>query len=450
MKITNQELEAFKDRFKWSLLHQCSVSENERILVAVSGGADSVALLHLLLASGFYCVVAHCNFSLRGDESDGDEEFVRQFCLNYNVPCRVKKFDTIGYASDNGISIEMAARDLRYGWFDELLNLEELKSIATGHHGNDAMETFFLNLVRGTGIKGLTGISWRRGAVIRPLLYAQSSEIVNYCKVNQLAYRIDSSNADSSILRNKIRHQVIPLFTEMNPAFFQTMQSNMGLLKEISEVFKSDVDKFREHVVVIEEGSVLISLSLIKEYQHHKSLLFEILHPYGFNSAIIDEVLKGLDGLPGRQYFSETHRLVRDRYNLILVERKPETKDFFYIQAGETIITEPLALSLRIFTRNHEFSYSTDPKVAHFDASLIDFPLEIRRWNNGDQFQPLGMNQFKKMSDFFIDGKYSLIDKEHTWLLISNNDIIWVIGKRLDNRYKVTGITQVVLEIRFE
>ncbi len=444
---SNKEIEAFKSRFIYSLSHCCEVNTDDRILVAVSGGADSVALLHLLINNGFHCVVAHCNFSLRGAESDEDEVYVRQICNDYNVECRIKKFDTIGYASEKKISIEMAARDLRYNWFNELLQQLGLNRIATGHHGNDDLETFFLNLVRGTGIKGLTGISSKRGALIRPLLFAQSSEIVSYCNANGLAFRTDSTNADTKIIRNKIRHDIIPLFTEINPAFFQTMQTNLELLKEVSEVFAIEVNRFKEQVVVSEDENVLIPVSLVKDHPQRKSLLFEVLRPYGFNGAVIDEVVKGLDGIPGRQYFSETHRLVRDRYNLILVKKEFGSNDVFYIQANEPITHEPIQLNIRVFDRTSDFKFSSCPDIAHFDADLIDFPLEIRRWKNGDQFQPLGMDQFKKLSDFFVNEKYSLIDKERVWLLISNNDIIWVIGKRMDNRFKVTAKTKRVLEI---
>lgn len=450
MSHPNQETEIFKSRFNQALLARCDVKANDRILVAVSGGADSVALLHLLVGAGLYCEVTHCNFSLRGDESDGDELFVRQLCDENNLICHVIKFDTVDVASKQKVSIEMAARDLRYNWFNALMAQHGMDVLATGHHGNDAIETFFLNLTRGTGIKGLAGISWKRGNLIRPLLFAQSADIIAYCKANGLAFRTDSSNIDTNILRNKLRHQIIPLFEDINPAFFQTMLSNMLLLSEVSEVFTNEVERFKETVVASEEGAVLISLSLLAKHPQRKSLLFEILRPYGFKGAVMDSILSGLDGIPGKQYFSETHRLVRDRYNLILVEREALTQPVFYIQAGEIAITSPLKLAIRVFDRTPDFKYSTHPEVAHFDADLIDFPLEIRSWKNGDQFQPLGMTHFKKLSDYFVNEKFTLIEKEKTWLLISNNDIIWVIGKRLDNRYKVTSLTKHVLEICVE
>lgn len=447
MNINNQKPQAIKDLFRDTLIYKCGVKADERVLVAVSGGADSVALLHLFISAKFDCVVAHCNFSLRGEESDGDEAFVRNLCNNFNVPLRVIKFDTIEYASHNKLSIEMAARELRYKWFEELLTHENLTLLAIGHHGNDAMETFFLNLARGTGLKGLTGISWRRDYIIRPLLFARSSDIVSYCQANGLAFRTDSTNSDTKILRNKIRHMIIPSFLEINPSFFQTMQSNMELIKEVYDMFSAEAERFKEQFVVEDDGTVLIPVSVVKDHPQRKSLLFEVLRNYGFNGPVIDEIVRGLDGIPGRQYFSGSYRMVRDRYNLILVRRDPDINDRFYIQSGELLVRDPLSLKIKLFNRTPDFRFSTNNTVAHFDADLIDFPLEIRHWYKGDQFQPLGMKKFKKLSDFFIDEKYSLISKEQSWLLISNDDIVWIIGKRLDNRYKVTEKTTKVLEV---
>lgn len=447
--MSNQffNIEEFKVRFLNALENQCGVTMPQRLLVAVSGGADSVALLHLLKSAGADCVVAHCNFSLRGAESDGDELFVRELCNKIGVVCIVKRFNTKGYAALKGVSIEMAARELRYQWFSEIMQTEKISLVATGHHGNDAIETFFLNLARGTGIKGLTGIAWKRGVVVRPLLFAQASEIIDYCRAIQLDYRTDSTNTDVAILRNKIRHQIIPLFNQVNPAFFLTMQHNMGLLKEVSEVFSNDIEVFKEQFVASTEDGLLIPISKVKEHPQKRSLLYEVLSPYGFNSAVIDEIVKGLDATPGRQYFSDSHRLVRDRYNLILTGITAEQKSSFYLQADETDINEPIKLKIREFDKEFGFQFSTNPKIAHFDADLIDFPLELRKWHKGDSFQPLGMACFKKLSDFFINEKYSLIQKENLWLLISNSDIIWIVGKRMDNRYKVTQNTKRILEI---
>lgn len=447
--MSNQiiNIEEFKARFLNALKNQCGITMPQRLLVAVSGGADSVALLHLLKHAGADCVAAHCNFSLRGAESDGDELFVRELCNKLNVVCIVKRFDTKGYANHKGISIEMAARELRYRWFSEIMQAENINVVATGHHGHDAIETFFLNLARGTGIKGLTGIAWKRGEVVRPLLFAQASEIIAYCRDCQLVYCTDSTNADVAILRNKIRHQIIPLFNQINPAFFQTMQHNMGLLKEVFDVFSNEIEVFKEQFVASTEDGLLIPISKVKEHPKKKSLLFEVLSPYGFNSAVVDEIVKGLDATPGRQYFSDSHRLVRDRYNLILTDITDEQKRSFYLQAGETDIYEPVKLKIREFDKDVDFQFSTNPKIAHFDADLVDFPLELRKWHKGDFFQPLGMAGFKKLSDFFINEKYSLIQKENLWLLISNSDIIWIVGKRLDNRYKVTQNTKRILEV---
>lgn len=437
----------FVNRFQQAMDQECQVPADDSILVAVSGGADSVALLHLLVQQGYSCLAAHCNFSLRGEESNGDEAFVRDFCRSLKVPCRFIRFDTRAFADQNKMSIEMAARQLRYDWFSELLVSESLDWIATGHHGNDAIETFFLNLTRGTGIKGLTGIAWQRDRLIRPLLFARSEEIVAYCSLFNLEFRTDSTNRDTTILRNKIRHQLVPLLTGINPAFFDTMQRNMGLLHEAGEVFEEAVAQFVSQYVVVENGSVIIPVSKIHEHPQRRSFLFAILRSYGFNSAVVDEVVKGLTGIAGRQYFSDTHRLVRDRYNLLVVEREELADEVYYIEADDWLVNKPLGLKLKVFKKEEAFRFSTNPKVAHFDADQIDFPLTIRRWRQGDQFQPLGMEQFQKLSDFFINQKLSILDKEQTWLLLSNDDIIWIIGRRMDNRYKITGRTRNILEI---
>ena len=437
----------FTNRFKQALDQECQVSADARILVAVSGGADSLALLHLLVQQGYTCLAAHCNFSLRGEESEGDEAFVRDFCQSLKVPCRFIRFETRAFAEQNKLSIEMAARQLRYDWFHELMKLENLDWIATGHHGNDAIETFFLNLTRGTGIKGLTGIAWRREGLIRPLLFARSEEIVAYCNHFNLDYRTDSTNQDTTIVRNKIRHQLVPLLTGINPAFFDTMQRNMELLREAGEVFDQAVAQFTSQYVVNENELVIIPVSRIKEHLQRRSILFSILRPYGFNGAVVDEVVKGLDGLAGRQYFSDTHRLVRDRYNLLVVKREELTDEVYYIEAGDWLVNNPIGLKTRVFKKDETFRYSTNPNVVHFDADQIDFPLTMRRWKPGDHFQPLGMDQFQKLSDFFVNQKLSIIDKEQTWLLLSNDDIIWVIGRRMDNRYKITSRSKKILEI---
>ncbi|WP_026475327.1 tRNA lysidine(34) synthetase TilS [Alkaliflexus imshenetskii] len=435
------------NRFINVLTTKCKVKEKEPVLVAISGGADSVALLHLFHEAGFQCVAAHCNFSLRGEESDEDERFVTSLCKQLGINCFTQQFDTTGYAKEHKVSIEMAARELRYNWFNNLAETLNINLIATGHHGDDAIESFFLNLTRGTGLKGLTGISWRKEKLIRPLLFAASSDIEKYCNNNNLNYRTDCTNSETKYLRNNIRHRVVPLFREMNPAFFETMQNNMSFLNEAWEIFSREAENVQQQLVAKTDDATLIPIRLINNHPQKRSMLFEMLKPYGFQGNNMEQIVDCLDGIPGKQFFSEQYRLIIDRYNLILLPRYEADHNCYVIEGGQSTIKQPVNLNIRVFERDSLFEYSKNPMTAHFDADLIDFPLTIRRPKPGDRFQPLGMQQHKKLSNFFVDEKLSLIQKEKIWLLTNGTDILWIMGMRIDNRYKVTPKSKRILEI---
>lgn len=429
-------------------LQSLGVKPEDRILVALSGGVDSMALLYLLNELDYFCQAAHCNFHLRDQESNQDEQFVFDYCLGKDIPIHVKHFDTREEAAKRGVSIEMAARDLRYQWFWELVDKEHFQWLMTGHHGDDMIETFFLNLARGTGLRGLKGMKPRSGKLIRPLLFLRREEIEQFCNENGVPFRTDSSNSDVVFQRNNIRHNVLPVMNMLNPSFFKTMLHNFRNLDEAWQVFEKEVSDVRKNIVAEEENQMLIPVKLIVEHPQKRTILFEILYPYGFNSKTIDEVIDSLEGIPGKQFFSHTHRLVRDRYNLILVPRDEADRRFFYIQGDDQDIVTPFPLSLRIFGKDDGFTFSRDPKCVHLDADLIEFPLHLRHWEDGDHFRPLGMEQFKKLSDFFVDQKFSLVEKEKTWLLISGEDIIWVVGHRIDDRFKVNKTTRRILEVK--
>lgn len=436
--------------FRDALQLQCRITKKPRILVALSGGADSVALLHLLNNAGHTCVAAHCNFNLRGAESDEDEAFVIALCQQFNIELHTVSFQTKEVAQQRKISIEMAARDLRYQWFEELSDQLNIQYIATGHHGDDAIETFFLNLTRGTGLKGLTGIAWRKGKLIRPLLYASSEEIKQYCRENNLNYRTDSTNSDIKILRNKIRHQIMPLFKEMNPSFFVTMQKNISYLEEASELMASESKKFQNESMAKEGDTIIIPIQLLKQHPQKQTIAFDILKDYGFSGAQIAPIIKSMENIPGKQFLSVSHRLIVDRYNLIITPISPKDKTQYVINSDNQTISKPIHLSLAKFPKTNEFKFSKKPDVVHLDADLIDFPLYLRHAESGDRFIPLGMNNFKKLSDFFVDEKCSLIEKENCWLLINGEDIVWVVGRRIDNRYKITSKTKTIIEIKIE
>jgi tRNA(Ile)-lysidine synthase len=436
--------------FSTYLHSQCGFQSGQRVLVALSGGADSVALLSLLIQLGVDVVVVHCNFNLRGEESDEDEVFVKELCENLNVRIYCKSFETTSYANEEGISIEMAARELRYGWFYELLEQEQLDYIATGHHQDDKVETFFLNLVRGTGIKGLSGMKPVYGKVIRPLLGFTRSEIVAYCQQRGLSFRTDSSNLESVYLRNKIRNEILPLFNEINPSFSHTMDANMDRLHQVNAFVQDSIQKIKEDWIIEQDDRVLISLKHIVQISDAELVLFEILQPYGFNGATIKELVQSIEqGIAGKQFFSSHYRIIKDRVNLIVLPLTQEDEvESYFIPVDEEQIQQPIKLVLEKELDVQDYTIDTSASVAQFDADLLEYPLTLRRWKQGDHFRPLGMKHFKKLSDFFIDQKFSICDKEEIWLLLSGDDIIWVVGHRTDDRYKITKKTNRVTKVR--
>lgn len=438
-----------KQLFLKFLKDNCHYHPQQKILVALSGGADSLALLHLFVSIKADVRAAHCNFNLRGTESDGDERFVVACCKAWGVPLHQKAFDTKGYAQKNGISIEMAARNLRYAWFDELLAAENLDRIATGHHKDDSIETFFINLIRGTGIKGLSGIKPAHGNLIRPLLGFTRTEIEQYCVYNKLNYRTDSTNLESVYMRNKVRHQILPLIKDLNPSFMDTMETNMKHLAQVSSFFQATVEDLKKQLVVEQDGSLLISLQHIKKFADKKLVLFEILNPYGFNGPMVSELAESIQNeVSGKQFFSSAYRLIKDRHNIIVLPKEDKDREeVFYINIDEKEVKEPIHLKLETIIKTGEFKIDKSNTVAQFDKEMLNYPLTLRKWRQGDNFKPLGMDNFKKLSDFFIDNKFSLKDKEDVWLLLSGDDIIWVVGHRTDERYKISPKTKEITKI---
>ena len=429
---------------------ECSVAPSSKLLLTVSGGMDSMVMLDVISRAGYECEAAHCNFNLRGEESDGDEQLVREVCKRLGVKLHVKSFKTKEYAEANGISIEMAARDLRYEWFYSLLEKQDQDFMVTAHHGDDAVETFFLNLTRGTGIRGLSGMKYVTGKVVRPFLDLSRADIETYASKNDIRYRHDSTNDEVKYLRNKVRHEILPRFAEMNPSFFSTMKANLKRLAEVEELLEAEVKRFRDESVVEEHGRVLIPLMRVNEHPQKSAVLYEILRPYGFNPKTIGDIIKSISGIPGKQFYSPTHRLIRDRFNFILFENREVSDDEYFIDSETASMEEPVKLAFRVFEKPGDYTFSTNPLIAHFDADSVDFPLILRRWRQGDTFRPLGMKGFKKLSDFFTDQKLSIADKEEVWVLQSGDDIMWVAGMRIDDRFRITPRTKNILEIVFK
>jgi tRNA(Ile)-lysidine synthase len=419
-------------------------SEKGAILVAVSGGMDSVALCSLLHQAGITFGIAHCNFKLRGDESDRDEEFVRQLALDYGVKFHCKSFATNEYAGNKGISIQMAARDLRYEWFDQLIKTEGYKSAATAHHLDDQTETFFINLLRGSGIAGIHGILPKQGTIVRPLLFAKREEIDEFVRDNRLPYREDSSNKSRKYLRNRLRHELLPVLMNIDPAFSQKLDQTMHHIRGVEDILNQKVTEIASRIVVKKLDCFQIEIEKLKELQPLDTWLYLILQPFGFSASVVKEIEKALDGIPGKMFFSPTHRLVKDR-ELLLVEPlenlKIEQKEFL-IEAETPAISLPFPMEFQTLPVAETLDILHNPSFACLDAGKLTYPLTLRLWQNGDRFIPFGMKGWKKVSDFLIDLKLSIPEKEKIWVLLSAGDVVWIVGKRIDERYRITKQTQ--------
>lgn len=422
--------------------------EKGKILVGVSGGRDSVALLDILIKLGYQCTVAHCNFHLRGEESDRDEKFVQQLSFNLNIPYYSVDFDTVNYAKQKNISIEMAARELRYSWFTSLAKKINAQAIAIAHHADDNVETLLMHLVRGTGLKGLTGISPKNGLIVRPLLCCTRNEINEYIKNNNLSFIEDSTNQSVDFQRNKIRLQVIPLLEEINPSVKKVLSESIERFSEINTFYENAIEKIKKQLLTVDNDQLKINIDLLCKQASPKTILFEILHPYGFNESIVQDIEKHLHDESGKIFYSPTHYLIKDRKYLIISNKIKKNETTFFITENDSEISFPIHLSITRKKKEQNFVISKDNRIIQIDASLIQYPLTLRRWTNGDTFFPFGMNRQKKLSDFFIDQKLNLKQKAETWLLLSQNQIVWVVGLRLDNRFKITESTQEVLEIK--
>ncbi|MBU8892010.1 MAG: tRNA lysidine(34) synthetase TilS [Bacteroidales bacterium] len=421
--------------------------KTDRILLGVSGGIDSVCMLHYFSTSGYSTGIAHCNFGLRGEESDQDEIFVRNLASEFDIPFFSVKFNTQEIAEKEGISIQMAARDLRYEWFEEIRKKYDYDYIAIAHNKDDVIETFLINLTRGSGLKGFTGIKPKSGKIIRPLLFSSRNDILTFICTNNLEFREDSSNNSVKYSRNLIRHELIPLFEKINPAFRETMIENISRLKESEEVYLDNIQSKKELIFKEENQKIIIDIEQLKLLHPLTTYLHEFLKPFGFSHTQISDIINSLDGISGKKFISLTHRLIKDRTELIIEEVSATHNRSFLINSKNDSIEHPVRLNITELKRSENYEISKDTNTGLFDSDFIEFPLTIRKWKSGDYFMPLGMKNLKKLSDFFIDEKLSISEKENTWILESENKIIWIIGKRIDDRFKITGKTTKILKI---
>lgn len=425
-------------------------AETDKLVLAVSGGADSMVLLKLFQQLPNEFCVAHCNFKLRGAESDGEEVFIRDYCGEQGIELFVQQFETREYAQLEGISIEMAARDLRYTWFEELRQQLQYDYLATAHHRDDLIETMLINLSRGTGIRGLSGIQAKNGFLVRPLLFASREEILAYAEENNLPYKHDSSNDELVYQRNIIRHQIIPLFETLNPSFRKNAAKTASILKDTALVYQQKLNELATGLEEEAQGIIRFSIEQLKELTPQQTLLFELLHPYGFNAEQLTEIVAALDGEAGRIFFSKTHRLVKDRAYLLLTGLSEVDEQRFYIEEDCSSLSDPVSLKLETIAKSPAFRFSTTPLVADFDLAKLQFPLMLKKWEQGEYFMPLGMSNLKKLSDFFVDQKLSIPEKEAVWILYSGKKVVWVLGHRIDDRFKITPDTQQVLRISIQ
>ncbi|HKK62579.1 MAG TPA: tRNA lysidine(34) synthetase TilS [Bacteroidales bacterium] len=437
-------VEAFKHKLKE---FELSPAENT-VMLAVSGGIDSVVLTDLFAKSRFPCIILHCNFDLRGEESDGDEAFVRTLAAKYDFPVFVKRFATKDYAFENSISIQMAARELRYRWFDEIAKEQKVDIIATGHNMNDSVETVLNNLSRGTGIKGITGIPMGYKNYIRPLLFASREEIRKYASEAQLQFRDDSSNKETKYTRNKIRHNIIPSFESINPSFIKTMKENIDRFGEIHDIYREYV-LIRRNQLFFEKGDhIEVDLEGLLQLQPRSSWLYELFNDFGFSRDQCLSIEKILASSSGKQFVSPTHRLFKDRDNLLLFPVEETAFDRFYIDSPESKASVPFSLDIEVINREELSEIPDNSKIACIDLEKMNFPLIIRKWQHGDFFYPLGMDHIKKVSDFFIDNKVPVPVKEKTWIFTSGNKLVWIAGFRIDNRFRITDKTTKVLKMQ--
>jgi tRNA(Ile)-lysidine synthase len=437
-------LEQFRNLIKEKRL----IRKSARILLTVSGGIDSVVMLDLFIRSGYTCGIAHCNFGLRGDESDGDEDFVRQLAYQHGIKFHCKRFSTEEYAEEAKISIQMAARKLRYDWFEKIRLSHSYHLIATAHNQDDVIETFFINLIRGSGIRGLTGIKYKTGNIIRPLLFASRSQIEEYANVQELSFREDSSNASEKYTRNKIRHKILPLLESINPSFRSSIIETINKLGDTEDIYNFEVNRRKEEMVEENGDTVTINIEHLKDIPHRRTYLYEFLSEFQFTPRQIKDIDDALEAGSGKQFFSLTSRLVKDRSRLLITPIEHEEHRKFYVEEGTDYIFEPVHLEFEVVKQQSTFQIPHDRYMACLDFDLLTFPLLIRKWQSGDYFHPLGMKHRKKLSDFLVDQKLSIVDKENLWLIINNEDIIWVINQRIDDRYKISEKTRKILKIK--
>lgn len=433
---------AFKKIIKEEYPFLCT----NKLLIAVSGGVDSIVLAHLCKMSKMEFSIAHCNFNLRGEESDADEAFVKELAEKMEVPFFTQSFNTLKFAENAGISIQMAARELRYNWFEELSNSMEFDYTLTAHHANDNLETFLINLIRGTGPEGLQGIKDKHHQLIRPLINFSRSEIEEFAQIENLKWREDSSNASDKYMRNRIRHHMVPLMQELNPQLLESFAKTQQHLNESMELVEDYMSLLYPKIISRDVFGYALDIAFLKKVPNSKQVLYQLLKSFGFTEW--NDVHDLMDAQTGKMVLSDTHRLIKDRNRLLLTEIQDESINKEYqLEKGEEFVMIPEFGTLHL-TEVEKFDKSATNSI-FVPIRKLKFPLLIRKWKEGDYFVPFGMKGKKKLSDYFKDEKFSLPQKEQTWLLFSGEDLVWIINQRADNRFSVEKGDREILKISF-
>lgn len=425
----------------------------KRVLLAVSGGADSLALVRVFQEAGLQFEIAHCNFQLRGKEADEDEAFVCALAEKAGVNFHAIRFDTKQFAEEKKLSIQQAARELRYKWFEKTSREHHLDLIATAHHADDQVETILYQFIKGTGLRGLRGIKAKRDKIIRPLLFASKAEILQYLKEQNQSFRTDSSNSETKYARNKIRLELLPLIEQINPGFKETLLQQRNVYEELELLYNRTIAKARKQLFIAKGSETHIPILKLKKTKNAQTLLYEFLKEYGFNKEQCSDIFESINGISGKQFLSQTHRVIKDRTFLILSAKTNQDFSQQLIEQSEfpTTISLPNAEIAFSIAEAKAVKIKPDNRFAYLDFEKLEFPLRLRLWKKGDYFYPFGMKlKKKKVSKFFKDLKLNIAEKEQVWILESNQKIVWVAGHRIDERYKVGEKTEHVLQGLFE
>lgn len=422
------------------------LTDDKPVVIGLSGGADSVALTALLVRLGYSCIALHCNFHLRGEESDRDEDFARELADRLGIPFHKTDFATTQYAQENHLSIEMAARELRYRWFEEMRQQFNAQAIAIAHHQDDSVETMLINMIRGTGIRGLSGIAPKNGYIVRPLLGIARQDILSWLSDQRLDYVTDSTNLSDQYTRNFIRLRVLPLLEEINPAVKTTLARTSENLSAVETIYLHTLKEAKKKVW---ESKNTLSITSLMMFPSPETILYELLKPYGFTRLVSSDIFQSLFKESGKVFYSSDYRVIKDRDSLLLTPIEAKETKSYLLTVEEGVLNFPIELSWKKIVLDDNFRLHKDKKIAYFDYDRLEFPLTLRKWEDGDWFVPFGMKGRKKVSDYFSDHKFSLVEKEEVWLLCSGTDIIWIIGERTDNRFKIDHATKQALIIKF-